>query len=83
MRAMKAAVAFLDLSLHFESSQPKLTVILACLGRTFKFTHFLLSLLFILLPCLYEIKPMTLMQIYHMGKLYMLRDLQKGMNLPC
>jgi hypothetical protein len=37
MRAMKAAVAFRDLSLHFESSQPKLTVILSCEGRTFKY----------------------------------------------
>jgi hypothetical protein len=36
MRAVKAAVVFLDLSLHFESSQPKFMVILSCEGRTFK-----------------------------------------------
>lgn len=58
MGAMKAAVAFLNLSLHFKSSQPKLTVILSCEGRTFKYHSLPTITLFILLPYLCEIKPM-------------------------
>lgn len=57
---MKAAVAFLDLSLHFESSQPKLTLFCLVKAGHSSITQFLLSLLFILLPCLCKIKPLAL-----------------------
>jgi len=57
---MKAAVAFLDLSLHFESSHPKLTVFCLVKAEHSSITQFLLSHLFILLPYLCEFKPLTL-----------------------